>query len=190
LKEAGELYLVVPALWSSQAGESTFGPRKLVSAINRQGVLFLWPLRTPDPDGKRADEWSRSAQETVELARTSWVRVAANMSLGAYEPSRATGSIPEPEWPALPLRDAGRLPGKAFAIGMVLWREVGAKKMTVPFNISRSGFPRTTTTRALQALADAGLVRVARRHGRPPLLTVVDNSDAGCVPHPGSDGDE
>ena len=28
-----------------------------------------------------------------------WVRVTANMSLGAYEIFVATGDLPEPEWP-------------------------------------------------------------------------------------------
>ncbi len=28
-----------------------------------------------------------------------WVRIAANMSLGAYDVFEATGELPEPEWP-------------------------------------------------------------------------------------------
>ena len=31
---------------------------------------------------------------------TRWVRVASNRQLGAYEVFEATGSLPEPEWPA------------------------------------------------------------------------------------------
>ena len=36
--------------------------------------------------------------------RISWVRVAANMSLGAYEVYEASGSIPDPEWPDVTFR--------------------------------------------------------------------------------------
>ena len=104
LKEDRETYLVAPALWSSLATETTFGPRALVTAINRQGVVFLWPVRMPGADGK-IDEWSRTALEAARLAKEVWVRVQANMSLGAYEVHQATGSIPEPNWPTVPLKD-------------------------------------------------------------------------------------
>jgi hypothetical protein len=70
----------------------------LVTAINRQNVTFLWPIRLPGSDG-RIDEWNGSALEGARLAETRWVRVIANMNLGAYEVFEATGSIPEPEWP-------------------------------------------------------------------------------------------
>lgn len=83
LKEERETYLVARTLWAALAAESTFSPRALFTAVNRQGVLFLWPIRTPGADGK-VDEWSRSAFEAANMARTGWVRVQANMSLGAY----------------------------------------------------------------------------------------------------------
>jgi hypothetical protein len=101
LKEDRETYLVAPALWSDLATESTFSPRALFTAANRQGVVFLWPIRLPGPDG-RVDEWSRSALEAADLATRGWVRVAANLSLGAYDVFQASGQIPEPEWPDVP----------------------------------------------------------------------------------------
>jgi hypothetical protein len=99
LKEDRETYLVARALWPDLAGESTFSPRALFTAMNRQGVLFLWPVRLPGPDGK-VDEWSRSAHEAAELGRKGWVRVAANMALGAYEVFQAQGELGDPDWPA------------------------------------------------------------------------------------------
>lgn len=98
LKEDRETYLVAPALWPDLATESTFSPRALFTAINRQGVVFIWPCRMPGADGK-LDEWSRSSLEAEALARCGWVRVQSNMSLGAYEVSEAKGDIGEPEWP-------------------------------------------------------------------------------------------
>src|SRR5262245_26456009 len=56
LKEERETYLVAPALWPELAGEATFSPRALFTAVNRQGVVFLWPVRLPGPDGK-LDDW-------------------------------------------------------------------------------------------------------------------------------------
>ena len=48
------------------------------------------------------NEWHRSAAEAAELAMKRWLRLTANMSLGAYEVFEATGDLPEPEWPDLP----------------------------------------------------------------------------------------
>src|SRR5438874_2515660 len=42
LKEDRELFLVRRELWQGLAAESTFTPRVLFTAVNRQGVLFLW----------------------------------------------------------------------------------------------------------------------------------------------------
>jgi hypothetical protein len=76
--------------------------------VNRQGVLFLWPIRLPGPDGKR-DEWSRTALEAADLARRGWVRVTANLGLGAYDVFTATGTLPDPDWPALSFRELLRV---------------------------------------------------------------------------------
>jgi hypothetical protein len=104
LKEDRETYLVAPALWNDLAAESTFGPRALFTAQNRQGVVFVWPVRLPGPDGK-IDDWNRSAMEAATMAAGKWVRVAANMALGAYDVFEATGDIPPPTWRETSFRD-------------------------------------------------------------------------------------
>lgn len=108
LKEDSETYLVDPSLWPDLIGESTFSPRALVTSINRQGVLFLWPIRLPNADG-RLDEWSRSAMEAATFAAGKWVRVQANMSLGAYEVYEAAGQWAAPEWPQMPFQNLLKL---------------------------------------------------------------------------------
>jgi hypothetical protein len=103
LKEdrGAETYLVSPSLWPELATEATFSPRAFFTAINRQGVVFLWPIRLPGADG-RVDEWSRTALEAADMAARGWVRVAANMVLGAYDVFQATGTLADPEWPEVP----------------------------------------------------------------------------------------
>jgi len=96
LKEDRETYLIDPELWHELPGEIV--PKVLFTTMNRQGVLSLWPIRLPREDG-RHDEWNRSALEAAELAQDKWLRVAANMSLGAYEVYEAVSKLPEPEWP-------------------------------------------------------------------------------------------
>ena len=39
------------------------------------------------------------------MARTHWIRMAAKMSLGAYEVFTAVGTFPEPTWPELAWKD-------------------------------------------------------------------------------------
>jgi hypothetical protein len=99
-----EIYLVDPAVRPALATEATLSPRTLFTAVNRQGIPFLWPIRLPRADG-RADEWARTEREAAERATRRWVRVTANMDLGAYDVYEAPGQLSEPEWPALPLRD-------------------------------------------------------------------------------------
>ena len=99
-KEERETYLVAPGLWDGLLGELT--PKVLFTTINRQKVVSLWPIILPGEDG-RINSWSESAMDAATLGQKQWVRVSANMSLGAYDVFEATGEIPEPEWPELDL---------------------------------------------------------------------------------------
>jgi hypothetical protein len=83
LKEEREIYLIESSLWPELAAEATFSPRVFFTAVNRQGVVFLWSIRLPGPDGKH-DDWNRSALEAAQIAQKTWVRVTANQSLGAW----------------------------------------------------------------------------------------------------------
>jgi hypothetical protein len=96
LKADREVYLVLPAMAQQLPGE--FSVATLYPTINRQGVLHLWPVKLPGSDGKH-NEWHRSAAEAAELAMKKWVRVTANMSLGAYDIFEAINDLPEPGWP-------------------------------------------------------------------------------------------
>jgi hypothetical protein len=102
LKEDREVYLVRPAMAPELPGE--FAPATLFLTTNRQNVLHLWPVKLPGPDGKH-NEWHRSAAEAAERAMDRWVRITANLSLGAYEISQATGELPQPTWPDFPFAE-------------------------------------------------------------------------------------
>jgi len=106
LKEDREIYLVPPAIARELPGEFTMAT--IYAAINRQGVVFLWPVRLPATDG-RVLEWHRSAAEAAELAMRRWVRVKANMSLGAYEIFEASSTIPDPQWPEVSFQELLRI---------------------------------------------------------------------------------
>jgi hypothetical protein len=99
VKEDREVYLVPPLVAPQLPGE--FKLVTLFLAKNRQGVVILWPVPLPGPDGKH-NEWHRSQMEAAERATRVWIRVTANMSLGAYEIFEATGDLDEPVWPEIP----------------------------------------------------------------------------------------
>ncbi|MBS0289750.1 MAG: hypothetical protein JSS07_06930 [Proteobacteria bacterium] len=102
LKEEGETYVVDSEIIGEIHLEIT--PKILLTTINRQGVLSLWPITLPGEDG-RSNEWNRSALSAASRAESRWVRVRANMSLGAYEIYEAPSGISEPEWPELSFQE-------------------------------------------------------------------------------------
>jgi hypothetical protein len=106
LKEDREAYLVGRSMVDELATEAE--PFTLYTAINRQGVLFLWPVRLPAPDGK-VNEWHRSLREAAETAVGTWSRVKANMSLGAYETTVAESAIADPAWPEASFQELIRI---------------------------------------------------------------------------------
>ena len=56
--ERDETFLLTSNIASNLPGE--FAMATVFTAVNRQGVLFLWPVMLPQPDG-RMNEWHRSA---------------------------------------------------------------------------------------------------------------------------------
>jgi hypothetical protein len=106
LKDDREDYLVHPEILPELTGEVVY--KTLFTAINRQGIVFLWPVRLPAPDDRKS-EWSRSAREAAELAMTQWVRLKANLSLGAYEITVAESVMADPVWLELSFQDLLRI---------------------------------------------------------------------------------
>jgi hypothetical protein len=90
-----EKYILHPSLWGEWPEE--LKPNMIVTAINRQGVTFLWPLRWPH--GEDTDRWMETHIEACQRAESEWVRIASNMDLGAYECFPAKVDLDEPVWP-------------------------------------------------------------------------------------------
>jgi hypothetical protein len=96
VRDDREIYLLPPPIAQQLPGEYVMAT--LYLAVNRQGVVFLWPVKLPGSDGKIL-AWHSSAVEAAEFAMKRWIRVRANMSLGAYEYWYADAAIPDPNWP-------------------------------------------------------------------------------------------
>lgn len=96
-----DFYLVIPSLahqlvYLAQAF-------KLVVGVDRQGVVFVWPLRLPDAE--RTMHWHLSASEAASHAEVQWTRMEARMGLGAYEIHAAEGITDEPQWPKMSMNE-------------------------------------------------------------------------------------
>jgi hypothetical protein len=91
-----DVYLVAPELRPQLVDEIV--AIRLFTVIDRQGTVTLWPCRLAGPDG-RLNTWYETALQAAELAKSRWIRITADQSLGGYQPHAASGALPEPEWP-------------------------------------------------------------------------------------------
>lgn len=75
------------------------------------------------------------------------------------------------------LQAAAKLPGKALAVGLSIWMLAIAVKndtvMVTPLSVKAFGVDAAAKSRAVRALARAGLITVESRKGRFPVVTLV-----------------
>jgi hypothetical protein len=89
-KEDREFYVVVPTVAAELPGECV--SVALYTCINRQGVVRLWPIKLPGPDG-RVIEWHRSQAEAAEFAIDSW---CASKRTSPWERTTSSRAPPHP----------------------------------------------------------------------------------------------
>ena len=97
-----EGYLVERNLWPELGDDVR--PICLVTTINRQGDIALWPLKLPGLDG-RTNAWHDSAIRAAEIAEKSWIKIVANMTAGYYDVHSASGELSDPQWPDVTFRE-------------------------------------------------------------------------------------
>ena len=99
-KVVGETYLVSEEV-ASVLG-SLVRPVELYLIIDRQDNVSLVPVPLPGPNGVR-NRWHESLLFAVMRAKTIWLRISANKTLGGYEPFEPIAELPEPTWPVTSL---------------------------------------------------------------------------------------
>lgn len=114
LKQEGEIYLIDPKLRDSLLDERCVSVMRLRLAVNRQGDIFVWPIRLPGVDGT-PNSWNKSALEAADLASKSWVRLSANRRVGAYDIAVAS-IFEDPRWPDKPFNEVLRIAFKGKVI--------------------------------------------------------------------------
>jgi hypothetical protein len=127
----------------------------------------------PGRDPFAPDRWETNAGEASAPATAAPVsRQQRRRRAGRF----LKGPVPW-RWLALALA----LPGKALAVGLMLWQLRGmTNRATVLFCLTRAeaeGIPTTTARRAISRLEAAGLVAVRRRPGRGLDVTILDASE-------------
>ena len=94
----GEAHFVAPDMRGHGVLADNVKPTLLQLCILRNGTLFIWPLALPSAEGG-GRSWHESALKAKEIAKTKWIRVVPNRSIGGYEVFAAEGKLLEPEWP-------------------------------------------------------------------------------------------
>ena len=98
----GEDYYFVKSPLAGQLGDLAQAFR-LAVGVDRQGVVFIWPVRHPDVN--RPMNWHLSAMEAAAHAELQWTRIQANMGLSAYEIYTAAGVKDELKWPEMSMNE-------------------------------------------------------------------------------------
>jgi hypothetical protein len=80
-EENQETYLVPPDMRVNVANE--YVVIRLHVAMNRDGEVFLWPLKL-QAVGARPNPWTESMARAIATAKQDWVRVSANMAGQRY----------------------------------------------------------------------------------------------------------
>jgi hypothetical protein len=107
------LYVVVPELHAELTDELMYC--LVVTAINVDGEVFLWPLPIADSRGQ-SNPWWESAFEGAQRAETAWVRLKSDKQRGRYDNREAACALPEPTWPVQSFGELFRLACKDLVL--------------------------------------------------------------------------
>jgi hypothetical protein len=111
-----KIYFVLPEC-GAQLGDDLKAVT-LFRVMTRQGVELLWPVALP-PEGRAPMAWHTSAREAADLARDHWIRLRADMSLGAYRVDMASGDLGDPKWGSHALQELLRIAFRGLTIDSV-----------------------------------------------------------------------
>lgn len=98
-KEERASYFVMPDAQGLLPGH--LKPVLLAVCMSRQNTVFLWPVPLPHDEGSGGGfrAWGETARQAAKIAEQCWIRMQADLHLGAYRLHKAEGVLPEPAWP-------------------------------------------------------------------------------------------
>lgn len=98
-----ESFLVTPDVRDMVASELRLV--RLFTCINKNGTVFLWPVKLPQGDNDRIRRMTDTALRCADQAKTLWTKLVWNRDLGGYEMYKAKGDLGSPQWPDKTHRD-------------------------------------------------------------------------------------
>ncbi|MGY8679555.1 hypothetical protein Q2941_17415 [Bradyrhizobium sp. UFLA05-153] len=113
-KDEREVYYVPATVSEAMSDEAV--DASVYLAIDRQGRVFLWPIKLPNRTTGKDNSWNVSAREAAQLAMRKWVRLKADMGNGGYDVWVATAEIPEPKWPKESMDEILKIAFKHYCI--------------------------------------------------------------------------
>ena len=78
---------------------------RLMTCINRAGVVFLWPIKQPQEGASGGQAWNASALRAATFAQTKWIRLIGELKNGQYKVQAALSVLPDPTWPEHTLQE-------------------------------------------------------------------------------------
>jgi hypothetical protein len=99
-EEISTIYLVKGSI-AEGLSPSDYKLVTLHPCVTTKQVFFFWPVAVSD----RPTNWDATAQKAVELAKTGWTRMAANMAASGYDVWSPQGVLAEPVWPQKSFED-------------------------------------------------------------------------------------
>jgi hypothetical protein len=96
----GEPFLVMLSPEEMGAIGALIIPVVIRLVATREGVIHTWPVKIPSTE--RPNRWHQTAWNAAQRAERSWVRVAANMTLGEYEIYEACDDLGDARFPDEP----------------------------------------------------------------------------------------
>jgi hypothetical protein len=115
LRDDQNTYFIARDLLPELVTEAAIRRCALFTGITRQGVVFLWPISLPGPDG-RSNPWHETEFQAAALAEKTWLRVIPNTALGGNEVLQATAALSDPEWPELTFSELLRIASRGRII--------------------------------------------------------------------------
>jgi hypothetical protein len=118
-EEERRQYMIHPAIYHElESSELAVNLKRvrIITSVNRNATVFLWPLTLPTGGANSGRTWHESALEVAEEATRFWVKMAGDRGVGAYKYWKASGDLGEPQWGDLDLTSLLRLGFKDRAI--------------------------------------------------------------------------
>lgn len=108
-------YLVLPQMFEDDVLEDVLTYAQIFLCQTKQGAYHLWSVSLPK-DGADMSEWSATALEHIEVAKTRWIRIGRNKESNGYARTEAETPFPDPTWEDLPLTEFMRIAFKGEGV--------------------------------------------------------------------------